>query len=270
MKPSIVAAVAFILFGCAVNEDVEPRPITQSAPAIDGGPGEAGDAGVPPSDAGLPKRTVMQRNPFGNVGATDNLLWDGDFELSSPFTDEYSWLVGPPYAFGPLPDVRIGAQCRSGIKCVALAKGKSLIGIGVGSKDHALHASLWAKIAMGSCSEVGVILTNIDASPDADAMVGAISEAPDSYGFCHYDGVTPPRIAKTAILVHNKTGAPIIVDDAVLLREPVAKSLTSPNGPLEPSDADAIARMRSDLRERRGPQDRPKNDALRAFEAPRP
>ena len=39
-------------------------------------------------DAVAPKRTVFTRNPFGNVGAKDNMLWDGKVADPSATDDD--------------------------------------------------------------------------------------------------------------------------------------------------------------------------------------
>ena len=86
MKRLLVAITcALALFGCS-----DPDP-------IDPGPGGGGGGGSPPDPPDPPavKRTVIERNPFGNVEASQNLLWDGDFEWSSPFTDQYGWYEPP-------------------------------------------------------------------------------------------------------------------------------------------------------------------------------
>ena len=126
---SLVAALAAVS-GCTVDEDAT-APVESFKQGEGGGPLGPSDAGPNETDAAPPKRTVLHRNPFGNVAKTENLLWDGDFEMSSPFSDEYGWLTGPPFSYA-FSGVRIGAECRSGIKCAVLPKKKYLVAIGVG------------------------------------------------------------------------------------------------------------------------------------------
>src|SRR5262245_9380671 len=112
--------------GCSSSEELRPVPVDASTIA-DAEPTTDGGA----LDAGPPKRTIEQRNAFGNVAETENLLWDGDFEWFSAFSDQYGWLAGTSmltlgYSFR---DIRVGTICRSGLKCAGMAKKTVLAGI---------------------------------------------------------------------------------------------------------------------------------------------
>jgi hypothetical protein len=93
--------------------------------------GQGGDAGAPIT----PIRTVHQRNPFGNVAASDNLLWDGDFEWSGAFLAQYAWSSGKSWKTSGGPEIEVLAACHSGMKCARVKKGGSIGGIGV-SRGH--------------------------------------------------------------------------------------------------------------------------------------
>jgi hypothetical protein len=215
---------------------------------------------------GTPIRTVEERNPYGNVAATDNLLWDGDFEWTSPFSDQYGWLFGPPYSYS-FPAATIGAVCRSGVKCVTLPKGKGIIGIGVGTKASAIAATVFAKPKKGGCAGVEVSLVKIE-NLAADAKIGATSQDPDATGWCLYRATVPSYPQRVYLLVRNKTGDDLVVDDAVVRPVP-AGAPPPPPPPMEPpsaeeaqSHAEAVAAILA----LRKPMDPPPNPARRAFE----
>ena len=177
-----VFALALAITGCGADP-LTPVPQDNATPDLDAGTdapdGSGGGGGDEPS---APKCTVLQRNPFGNVAESENLLWDGDFEWSSPFSDQYGWLKGPPLSYA-FDGVEIGSVCRSGIKCASLKKGKILVAIGVASKDASLLASFWMKPADGSCSGVTAELFGLTSNGDEDVAIGATSEAPDASGW---------------------------------------------------------------------------------------
>lgn len=226
-----------------------------------GGGGSGGDAGPP-------KRTVETRNPFGNVAKSQNLLWDGDFEWSSPFADQYGWINYPQSAsaFG-FEGIVIGSECRSGIKCASVAKGKNIIGIAVSSVDAKLATSYWAKIQAGTCSDVEGRLVSL-ATNDPGVPIAAASEAPDATGWCHFETTVEPQPLKVYLWIHNKTGEPIVVDDAVVERAPAAKLLTAPiDAPPTAELAEEIRGVQAEVRRRARPVDPPPTPARRAVEA---
>ncbi|MCS6899329.1 MAG: hypothetical protein RMJ98_06560, partial [Myxococcales bacterium] len=111
--------------GLAGAPNAPPTVLAGSAGQTSGGQG--GGAGAPIS----PIRTVSQRNIFGNVAASDNLLWDGDFEWSGAFLSQYAWSSGKSWKPSEAPEIKVLAACRSGMKCARVEKGGSMGGIGV-------------------------------------------------------------------------------------------------------------------------------------------
>jgi hypothetical protein len=263
------ALLSLALVGCGDVEQV--NPLATTAPPADAGPLPPEDAGAdadppPPEDAGLPRRTVEQRNPFGNVAETENLLWDGDFEWTSPFSDEYGWLSGPPLSY-TLPVIRIGAECHSGIKCAAVKKKGNLAAIGVSAQGSKLEASFWAHVKMGTCDGVKAMVISLVLNGEPNAPVTAEMPQPGADGWCHFDAVIDARELKPYFLITNQTGDEIVVDDAVLKKAPPTTALSVKHLPPTSEDAAAVALARAELLVLRGPHDAPPTPAKRALEA---
>jgi hypothetical protein len=240
------------------------EPVKQDA-GLDAATDADADASHEPEDAAAPKRVVYHRNPFGNVAETKNLLWDGDFELSSPFSDQYGWLTGAPFSYS-FTGARIGPECRSGIKCAALAKGKYLIGIGVAVRDAPLEASVWVRAPLASCAKVNVELMSLTGQADPDIKVPVVDEGADA-AWCHYHVIAAPRATKTYLSIHNKSADIVIVDDAVLKAALPLQALTMAAGAPTAEEAASRAEVRAGIASLRGPHDPPPNEARRALEA---
>jgi hypothetical protein len=263
----IWGAIAVSLsLGCGAPETVDPvpRPSTTTTPPDTGSGGGGGEGGA----AATPIRTVEQRHPFGNVAATDNLLWDGDFEWSSAFADQYGWLSGPPYSYS-FPWVTIGAACRSGVKCVTLPKNKAVVGIGVGAESAPVAVTVFAKPATGTCSGVDVFLLQLFPF-SKDVNVPPIAETPDATGWCQYQATVETYPEKVYLLVDNNTGEALVVDDAVVraVPPPGAPPAAAPAhfGPPTAERAARLDEAREAIRSLRGPHVPPPNAARRAFE----
>jgi hypothetical protein len=272
MRILLPAAAAAALAACGPSEELNPVPVstTSSSSSTGGAPPGTGGGGaggsVPHMDGGLKKRSLEQRNPFGNVAETENLLWDGDFEWSSAFSDQYGWLSGPPYSYA-FDNVRVGVMCRSGLKCAAIKKNKAILGIGVASQGNKLYASFWAHLTQGTCDQVEANVASVFDPGEADAPVAPVSMTPDDRGWCHYESVVDARVHKPFLFIVNKTPDEIIVDDAVLKRALDAKAKPHAAGPPTAEHAAAIAEAREAMRARRGPHDPPPNAARKAFES---
>ncbi len=260
--------LSLALAGCGDAEQV--NPLDRAVVPADAGP-QPEDAGMdaeppPPEDAGPARRAVLQRNPFGNVAETENLLWDGDFEWTSPFSDEYGWLSGPPLSF-TLPVIRIGAECHSGIKCAAVKKKGNLAAIGVAVEGSKLDASFWAHLKTGTCDQVKATVISLVQGAEPNAPVTADLPQPGADGWCRYHSVIDARSLKPYFLITNQTGDEILVDDAVLKKAPPTTGLSVKHLPPTSEDVAAIAQARVDLVALRGPHDAPPNPAKRALEA---
>ncbi len=250
------------LAGCADAETVNPIPVDAGVPP-DAGAG--GGGGAPPV-----KRTVTQNNPFGDVKETENLLWDGDFEWYSVFSDEYAWINGPMFDSYTFTSIVVGPPCLSGLKCAVILPGHSIAGIGVASKGDALEASFYARPASGACSEVqGFVASLFTTNPkDPEAEVKPVTKQADASGWCRYDTVVPPRTEKPALLIANKTtgvlAKNVYVDDCVLKVAP--KGAHAEAAPADDEMRAHFEQARAGIARRRGPHDPRPNDARRAFE----
>lgn len=240
----LVLSATLVGVPACADEAVSPAPSSVGAGSTVG----AGGGSVPTP---VPGRTVLQRNPFGHVSVSDNLLWDGDFEWLSSFTDQYGWLTGPSdTGIGyELPIQVIGAACKSGMKCIELPKGWLAVGLAVASQGHDLEASL-AVAAEGDCASVEVVLFNLDGQ-DPDESI-PFAETVD--GWCRYRAIVPERKRAVALYVRNDTPGPIRVDDAVVRRAPVGmrarSALSSPSRDLSTLKREVRRRMKPSPRPR--------------------
>lgn len=244
----LLAASAFAaLIACVPEEGVDPAPHTVATPT-------GTTTTDPPPPKPTPKRTVIERSPFGNVAATQNLLWDGDFEWSSAFTDQYGWIEPPSSA--TVSDVVVGAACRSGMKCVRIAKNRDLVGIAVSSAGQSLDASVWirfedpAEETTAKCADAEATLFDLGglATPDTDVALVPLDDAPDADGWCQLAITSPERRNKTYFYVENLSSFPMLVDDAVLL--PSDAAIEFPLSPVPGGGAIGAARLASLARAR--------------------
>lgn len=209
------------------------------------------------------KRTVLTRNPLGNVAVADNLLWDGDFEWLSAFADQYAWLAGNSTAtIGyQLPRQVVGARCKSGVKCVELKPNAVVVGYAVSSKGSGLEASVHVRLD-GDCAGVTAALVSLD---DGDDLVG-LAPKEKVGAFCRYEAVAKERSSATWLFVQNKSKEKVVVDDAVVRRaaqQPLAGTVAA--GPS--LSVAEVADVRRALREHARPMPRPMDEAERRFRA---
>jgi hypothetical protein len=266
MHRSIALALAVLLWGC---EDEIVAPVASDDGSVTEPPPTA-TTEVPPKDPPKEKkRDVFSRNPFGNVAETENLLWDGDFEWSSPFTDQYGWIELP--ASPTLSDIVIGPLCRSGVKCARVGKNDEVLGIAVSSAISGLDASIWVRFLpidgqpAPVCTDVIAFLVDAAGLPpnDPDAELMPVAEAPDESGWCHLTATTEKRHNKTYLYVENEADVPMLLDDAVLVRTEMMAFAQQPKRSIDPS---ARARIEAAVRNVRFPVDGAPNAAREAFE----
>lgn len=249
--------------------------ILEPAPAGGTGAGGAGAGPSSTSSAGgstptpQPVRVVYERNPFGNVAATGNLLWDGDFEWRPAFASQYGWIQANNQNFSGagLPKSVLGGACRSGIRCTRLEAGNVLIGLAVVSEDEELTASLWLRPeGDDDCTAVDVLLVSQDGSePGVQLMPDPVGED----GWCRVAATVPVRAsAQYLYLQSNAFDDGFLVDDAVVVRssETAAQALSWKNRPTGPVDPDAVAKVRQLGRHLVELKDPPPSEAKRAFE----
>jgi hypothetical protein len=271
-NPTTLAALLLAALGLAACSDAETVSPLPTDAGTDAGEPDGGAGG----DAGAPKRTVMQRNPFGNVKDSQNLLWDGDFEWFSVFSDEYAWLNGPPFDSATFTGVVVGPECKSGLKCVSLAASRAIVGIGVASQGDKLEASFSAAPPEGQdCSVVQGFVISPFVSPaiDPEVAIKPVTKKPDASGWCTYRSVVAARTEKPGFYVKNTLISamtkPAIVDDCVLKVAGKDEELAAPG--MEPSMRAEVDGARADIAKyHRGPHDPPPNAARRALEAWRP
>lgn len=214
-------------------------------------------------------RQVYQRNPYGNVAATGNLLWDGDFEWRPAFASQYGWIQADSQSFAGagLPKPVMGGACRSGIRCTRLEAGNVLIGLAVVSEDEELAASVWLKPEReDDCTAVDVILISQDGS---EPSVQLTPEPEGEDGWCRVAATVPVKAsAQYLYLQSNAFGESFLVDDAVVVRatEAGAQTLAWRSRPTGPVDPDVSARGRELGRRLIELKDPPPSEAKRAFE----
>ncbi len=265
------SALAGGLLGCSSDETL--NPVGGSAGEEDAGTSSTSSSGSGGSGGGplTVKRTILQRNPFGNVADVDNLLWDGDFEWASPFSDQYGWLKGLPLSYS-FDGIVVGPSCRSGVQCASLAKNKALAGLAVAAKGRPLFASLWVKPDTRSCDNIEVQIAALFGGNDPDVDVPATSPTPGDDGWCNFNVVTDERFFKPFLYIRNRTEGVILVDDAVMKAAPNGAKWADP-APAGPPTAEAQAALqafRVELSKLKGPHDPPPNAARRAVEKWRP
>ena len=247
--------------GCAEPAEIVNPPGSD----LDAGPDADHDGG---GGAPTVKRTIEQRNPYGNVAVVDNLLWDGDFEWSTPFADQYGWLTGTVngYISYTLPTIAIGIECISGVKCAKLAKNGVLVGVGVASKGHGLQASFAARLTTGACDvTLGAFLLTAEAQQQSFRLLPD-QDDPTPAGVCTYRVIVPELASGVWLYIENDSDADVVIDDAVL--QPVAPSASVSRSILRPSAWAELraAWARPQIRQALLPRDPPPSPALRAFE----
>ncbi len=204
---------------CGADEALAPVP--SPVPIADAGaPTSSVPVPPPPAPPGASvKRTIMTRNPFGS--RPDNLLVDGDFELST--TTQPGAQVGwrgftGDGATAVEVDTETGGLCRSGLRCAVLdanmlyfLRGTSAA-LGKGNV-----ASVWAKPpAGGRCSVVRAILVACDTSVTEGLLASSVRPGAD--GWCQYSATIPAQASSTCLYIEGslKEGDVALVDAAVL------------------------------------------------------
>lgn len=216
--------------------------------------GAAGSAGSSEEPDGPILRGVEQRGRFGNVEARDNMMWDGDFEWSGLFVSQYSWATSSSgWSPSDMPDIALGGQCRSGLKCARLPRSRSLAGLAVSPSTPMTHVRAWAKppaesrcdqirVAVGACFE-GSVTRQIVAS----------AEEPDKDGWCLFEGDVQTLTVSPCVFVQNKTNdqeTPALLDDVYL--GPSSATAPQPEAPSALAiDSSELEALRARLRKRR-------------------
>jgi hypothetical protein len=228
------------------------RPVSSGASTSAGGTGGAGEGGGAGTGGGGSEpavRSVFARNPIGVP--FDNLLADGDFELSivpaQAAGGQYGWRAFSPNGGQAALLAETGGLCRSGLRCGRLGEGRVLFGQGTAASGERPHrASLWVK---------AVDPTTVDAEKPCElierafvvrcesfATVGSLkpSDAPDERGWCEYAGTSPS--SRDALCLYVELDArEVLLDAATLLPREEPDALPAPLPPTP--DAPTRARM---------------------------
>lgn len=249
---------------CGSDEDVAPAlvPKADAAPPPPPPP--------PPPDGGKPaqvKRSVSVRNPFGNVQAKDNLLWDGDFEWATPFSQQYGWVnAGQLVTYSAFEQVRPDANCRSGLKCGYLTQNQRVAALGVApGADKKIDASVWVKVP-ASCGDVSVSLVACEYLDDPDVVLSDADATPDAQGWCRYEAIAAPRKHATCLLIDATFDeGEAWIDDAVMRAAPDSAVVSA--RARSAGESQHIEGARARIREALRPGPRMPSEGRRKFEA---
>lgn len=264
MKRAFLLALACAAAPAACGSDESFHQVLAQTP--DAGPTATAPAPAPDAAPVTPKRTVTTKNPFGNVAASDNLLWDGDFEWSTAFAQQAGWVnAGIVVSYSAFSQVRPDPACRSGLKCGYITPNQRVAAIGVApAGGKKVEASIWVKVPGTSCSEVGAALIACDYQTDPDVELADADGVPDAGGWCRLAVVAEPRQRATCLLVDSRFDeGEALIDDAVVRAAP--EGAVSTAGAAAPSARFEQARSR--IRQALRPVPREPSQAERAFES---
>ena len=218
------------------------RPVSTGASTSAGGVGGAGEGGGAGAGGGGSEpavRSVFKRNPIGVP--FDNLLADGDFELSivpaQAAGGQYGWRAFSSNGGQAALLAETGGLCRSGLRCGRLGDRRVLFGQGTAASGERPHrASLWVK---------AVDPTTVDAEKPCELIerafvvrcesfttVGSLkpADAPDARGWCEYAGTSPSSRDALCLYVELDSRE-VLLDAATLLPREEPDALPSPLPP---------------------------------------
>ncbi len=152
------------------------QPNTQPTPPL------VIEAGVTPAS---PPRTVGHRNPFGDVLQPDNLMADGDFELTGR-SDQAPWLLVDNNGQTTL-NYDTGGHCRSGVRCAVMAYGQYLVGYLASPPQSDFVVRAYIKPDTSNCNDARV-LTIDQAQQGTTSTIPVASQSPDVDGWCLFEG----------------------------------------------------------------------------------
>lgn len=272
MRSSAVFALGLLLVACGGEGDVLPAaPVEAGTGGAEPQPDPSTSSGGGSEPSPAPQRQVYQRNPFGNVAASGNLLWDGDFEWMPAFASQYGWIQANNQSFfgAGLPKSVLGGACRSGVRCARLEGNNVLLGLAVVSSDNDLSVSFWVRpeTEASDCQAVEAILVSQEGSePSIPIAAGPMGDD----GWCRFATVVPVRGSAQYLYMHNSDVVEsFLVDDAVIVRAseaPPEMLAYQPQaaGPVDPALSDHVRKVGRTITQ---PQDPPKSEAQKAFEA---
>lgn len=208
-----------LLIGCSDETRVNPVPSPSAAadasvPSTDAGDAAAEAASMP--EAGPHKRDVLYRSPFGNLKATGNLLFDGDFEWSG--SGSGAW-VGASATEGQVEvPLETGGLCRSGLRCVTLDSSFDMLGYGTRASHAGVDVSFWAKVPDSDCAVVSGYVISI-MNYTILLTLKRDADAPGADGWCRFHGVLSPKLQEGigVYITAEKLadGKKVLIDDVV-------------------------------------------------------
>ncbi|MBM4374276.1 MAG: hypothetical protein FJ095_04260 [Deltaproteobacteria bacterium] len=260
MSVRVVTALSLLGLGFAAcrggAERIDPAPTGSSSSVSSTSSG--GEGGSLPI-----VRTIDVRSPWG--GPAENLLVDGDFELSitvEGYGDANAW-----YAFTKSGTAtrylraETGGLCRTGLRCGVLEPNTVLFGRGAAPpKGLGLVATVWARPPVGKgCEVVLPSLLDCDAATTS-AKLKPVAKEPDASGWCSYTATVTKVGSKRCLYVDSKlaSGESALVDSATMLATDAGgdASLVLPE-PVDPDAAAVAQRVRGLL-----PFGRPRHDLM--------
>lgn len=228
------------LSGCSSAETVSPVPTETTTETPTETP--TATTTTTPPDGSPAKRTVSLRSPL--AGPANNLLLDGDFELSTSYgTGQYGWRMFNANGTGEIPmTVETGGLCRTGLTCVRVQRGQIFFGRGTaaaGGKSHFMD--LWARMPEGvGCAKIAVIAVECDTF---SVLKQATADKELEGGWCRHHGVF--KASASAVCVYIQTsllpGDVALLDSGVLGPDDGTVTLKATES--EPLDGDTLARM---------------------------
>lgn len=197
------------------------------------------DAGQPPPTA--PRRTVGYRNPFGDLSHPDNLVADGDFELTGR-SGQMPWQL---YANGGQAtlDYDTGGACLSGVRCALIGKSQTLIGYFASPATANIQISVHVRSDSGRCLDASIFTVDL-VNGQPSSPLYAVQTGPDSTGWCTFSAkalnLADRQSAIDIELAASAKGTQLWVDDALAL--PVAGNGKNARGSGTPPTGAAVAR----------------------------
>ncbi|MCC6523912.1 MAG: hypothetical protein IT373_14735 [Polyangiaceae bacterium] len=237
--PSLFAALA-ALVALACTSESGTSPLTTATTTDPGTAGAGGTAPLP--DAGARVRTVEMRDPFG--GPTGNLLFDGDFDLTTPGLSQAPWYAQA--SDGSQVELRLetGGLCRTGLRCGVVESKVLLIGFGVAAAASGVAAEVWARPPAGKpCKVVQARLLNGQTFSNL-GFLARVSEEPGPDGWCLYRGAVKQQKMSVYLALNNTlaAGETALVDSATLLPDDGTHALAF-QSPGEPPSGEEQARL---------------------------
>lgn len=228
MKRALILALALAASGCSNDET-----LAASGPTDAGGGDATADA--PPVDPGPPIRSVEHRNPFGRTELVDNLLVDGDFELTAG-NGQFGWRAIEGQGLGSLLR-ETGGLCRSGVSCGVLPGQSELLALAAAPRQQNIEVTLWVKPPAPDCSLT--VVTLLACTGIFPVNIGAVppeTDVPDASGWCRHHGINPPTSLHPCLMVTSFADAEqrTLVDDGSLLPAVPSEPSSVAAGPASP------------------------------------